>query len=344
MTERFRTEIGEQPNALHRMLHSEAQMRLIREAAGMIRDTRPAVLLFAGRGSSDNAGVYARYLFETRNGYPVSLVAPSVYTRYNHAPHMERAVVIALSQSGQSPDIAAVMAYARTHAAGTIAITNDAESELAQAAEHVLFLDAGPETSVPSSKTFTSSLMMLNLLSEALDTDNGFREELHRLPDATASLIENEKAFLDLGKRIYGERVVVTGRGFQFAAALETALKLCEAAQTGAWGISAAELLHGPIASISGNVNSLVISGPTNAEDASEVIAKLESAGSPLGVISFGDAVRHFSAISVPDVLSAPPAAMLAAVAGQITALGAARAAGVNPDRPRTLNKVTVTL
>ena len=179
----FRNEIFQQPQVAVEML--EAARAEAQSAAAAIRAQRPPALLIAARGSSDHAAIYAKYLFETRNRLPVMLAAPSVFSLYRQPPRLSRLAVLAISQSGASPDVVGVLEEGRRQDSVTIAITGEPRSRLGRAAEHLVRLRGGPELSVPASKTYTSSLLAIALLSQALDPDPGFDSSLMRarLPD-----------------------------------------------------------------------------------------------------------------------------------------------------------------
>ena len=187
----FRAEIGEQPEVAARLLQrgsstTEAIARAIRKAD-------PAGIVIAARGSSDHAALYAKYLFQHRNRLLVSMAAPSLFTNYRTTPRLDRFCVIGISQSGASPDVAAVVEEARRQGAVTVAVSNDADSALGCTADYVLPLEAGVERSVPASKTYTASLLALAMLSEALDREAGFAAALARVPDALESALVAER-------------------------------------------------------------------------------------------------------------------------------------------------------
>ena len=160
LAERLLSEIAEQPDVARRVLASPAS-----DAARRAVATR-AVVYLAARGSSDNAATYGKYLFETR-GHVAALAAPSLFTLYRAGPDLSSAAVIGISQSGESPDVAAVVRAARRVGAPTVAITNSRASPLARAAEHVVTLEAGPERSVAATKTFTATCVALARIAGA---------------------------------------------------------------------------------------------------------------------------------------------------------------------------------
>ena len=140
------------------------------------------LLLRAARGTSDNAGRYANYLFGAINQLPVALATPSLFTIYKQPPRFNNALVLGISQSGKSPDIVSVLAEARRQGALTAAITNVPDSDLAAEADHLLTLHAGEERSIAATKTYTSELMALALLSATLAADAQMLNEITQVP------------------------------------------------------------------------------------------------------------------------------------------------------------------
>jgi len=195
------------------------------EAVGArIKDARPRGFVIAARGSSDNAALYAKYLFGRRNRSLVSLATPSLFTHYASPPRLEGQCVIGISQSGSSPDVIAVIEEAARQGALTLALTNDPESKLAGVAELVLALGAGPERSVPASKTYTASLLALALLSQVIDLQPAFETALAEVPHAMADALGRETELDRLAPALLGPRAIVLARGFNLATAEEVAL------------------------------------------------------------------------------------------------------------------------
>ena len=341
---RFQREIEEQPAVAERVLG--AAWAQVRGAAEAIRAAAPAGLVIAARGSSDHAAVYAKYLFETRNRLAVSLAAPSTFTLYRRPPALGRFAALAISQAGTSPDVVEVMAEARRQGAVTVAVTNEPDSALADAAAHVIELGAGEELSVPATKTYTASLLVLALLSHALGPDAEFAAALSRVPSALRAVIERASGVEPLVAALAdAERLAVLGRGFNLATALEVGLKLMEAAYVVAEARSVADFLHGPIAIVEPGFPVLLMeaAGPTApalAELAGALAARRalvlrvgDGAGPPGGRTS----MRLDSGL--PEALTP----LTLAVLGQLLTAGLALARGVDPDRPRGLHKVTST-
>ena len=163
----LRDEILEQPAAAGRLLAAaDASFAPVRD---LLANRRPRFAVIAARGSSDNAALYAQYLFGIRNRLAVALATPSAITLYGAKPDYSDALVIAISQSGRSPDIVAVVDEARSQGAATVVLTNDTSSPLANAADHAISLEAGPELATAATKTYTTELLAVALLSGALD-------------------------------------------------------------------------------------------------------------------------------------------------------------------------------
>src|SRR5213593_444170 len=327
---KFRTEIAEQPGVVARLLtHGAAAASSIGER---MRAAAPGGIVIAARGSSDNAALYAKYLFGVRNQKLVALAAPSLFTHYARPPRLDGQCVLGISQSGESPDVVAVIEEARRQGSLTIAITNVAESRLARAAELVLPLEAGEEVSVPASKTYTASLVALALISQALDPDALFESALQRVPQAIARALESENDIEALVPPLLGPRAIVLGRGFNFSTAEEVALKLSETSYVLARAWSVADFEHGPIAIAEAGLPVLTVDGGgLVAADLESVRARLEAKGAQV--------LHLFEVSGLPEELTPIPLAVL----GQLLAHNVAVARGVDPDQPRTIQKVTRT-
>lgn len=327
---RFRLEIAEQPEVAARLLGDGAETA--RAIGARIRAVAPRGFTIAARGSSDNAALYAKYLFGARNQALVALAAPSLFTHYARPPRLEGQCVIGISQSGESPDVIAVLEEARRQGSLTLAITNEGSSRLAQAAELVLPLQAGPELSVPASKTYTSSLLALALISQALNPEPDFGSALAQVPDAIARALEREASVQAGVPAFVGPRAIVLGRGFNFSTAEEIALKLSETSYVLARAWSVADFEHGPIAIVEAGLPVLVVDG------GGPVAADLESVRERVSEKG-GHIVSLVDESGLPEALTPIPLAVL----GQLFAHQVAIARGMDPDRPRTIHKVTRT-
>ena len=186
-------------------------------------------VLIAARGTSDNAARYAQYVLGAYNHIQVALATPSLYTLYGTPPDLRGALVVGISQSGQSPDIVSVLTAGRAQGRPTLAITNVPDSPLAQAADWVLPLDCGVERAVAATKTYTTSLAALALLSTALSGNDQHRAELAQVPEWMRQTLRSVEPQLPHVERYrYVGRSAVIGRGFNYATAFEVALKIKE--------------------------------------------------------------------------------------------------------------------
>ncbi|HKV87047.1 MAG TPA: SIS domain-containing protein [Candidatus Dormibacteraeota bacterium] len=340
---RFRDEIAEQPRVLSRMLERGRDLEAI---GSRIREMGPRGFLIAARGSSDHAALYAKYLFGTRNHSLVALAAPSLFTHYSHPPILAGQCVIGISQSGASPDVIAVVEEGRRQGSLTLAITNDASSRLAAAAELVLSLEAGPENSVPASKTYTASVLALALVSQAVDPDPDFHAALSRVPGAVAQALEKDGELEPLVAPLLGPRAVVLGRGFNFSTAEEIALKLTETSYVLARAWSVADFEHGPIAVVEPGLPVVLV------EAGGPVAAAIDSVGRKLTDLGCrvmglfdgvpGDGPDPFT-VALQSGLPEELTPITLAVLGQLLSHRVAVARNIDPDRPRALNKVTRT-
>ena len=338
-------EILEQPEVLRRLL--EEERGTIKNVADIIRERAPRFILLAARGSSDNAARYGQYLFGAANGLPVALATPSLFTLYENPPRLDEALVMGISQSGQSPDIVAVLDEGRRQGALTLAITNDPGSPLADSAAHVIRLRAGREQSIAATKTYTASLMALATLSAALAEDAGRLQALEALPDLVSEATASAQSAMRAAERYrYMEACVVVGRGYNYSTVFEIALKLKELTYVLAEPYSSADFQHGPVALVEQGFPVIAVAPEGKVEtEMLELLRQLREREADLVVISALDdalalAQNPFPLPSgVPEWLSP----LVAVVPGQIFALGLTLAKGFAPDHPRGLRKVTLT-
>jgi glutamine---fructose-6-phosphate transaminase (isomerizing) len=341
----MRREIAEQPEALARTLaHGLPQARSLRRALAE-RDIRLVVL--AARGSSDNAALFGRYLIEATCGLPVSLAAPSVHTLYRAPVRLANALVVGVSQSGESPDVNLVLRAARRQGALTVGITNEARSSLARIADEVFLVRAGKERSVAATKTYTGQLLVFYLLAGALSGRFGERQ-LERIPALAERALGLDAKIQTLVERYrFMDQCVVVGRGLNYANAHELAIKLMETCYVIADRFSSADLLHGPIAVVEEGFPVFIFapSGPT-LRDMTQLTARLARLGAETIVFSDSPQIlaRATSAVRIPgrvtDLLSPIPFIIPA----QLFAAHLAEARGLSPDHPRSLTKITRTL
>ncbi len=354
MTTLMRREIGEQPAVLARTLETLAAP--VEAVAGTFAARGIRTIVTCGRGSSDHVARYASYLFTIHAGLLVADLTPSIVTAYGVTPALPDAALLAISQSGAAADIRAVAAAARAEGAPVVAITNVADAPLLEVADHALVTPAGPERSVPATKTFTAALATVALLGGVLARRGGSAAglevgDLARVPDAVERVLALEPELAGLGARLKGrDRCVVIGRGYNRATASEVALKIQETSYLSAQDYGASDFLHGPVAVVEPGFDVLVIvaPGPT-AATVLAVAARARELGARVAVISDGPIDRAAIAaaadahVHLGTGLAEPLTPIAFAVAGQLVALHLALAEGRSPDVPRALRKVTVT-
>jgi len=340
-------EIRQQPAVLTRTLAAEA--RHIEKFKNAIAARRPKLIVLAARGTSDNAAQFGRYLLEITTGIPVSLAAPSIYTLYNVAVDFRDALVIGISQSGESTDTNLVLERARAQGALTIGITNEASSAMAGLAGEVFLVRARREKSVAATKTYTGQVLVLYLLAYALGAEIGL-EDLRRLPDWAESALGLEARIDELsGRYRFMEHAVVVGRGLNYANAFEFALKMMETCYVVAERFSSADFLHGPIAMVGPSFPVFLFapSGVT-APSMRQMLDKLRSLKAETVVITdaanreIGDAATRSIRLSKKLQELYTPIPYI--IPAQLFAACLAAQKGIDPDRPRTLTKVTRTM
>ena len=254
--------------------------------------------------------------------------------------------MIGISQSGASPDVIAVVEEAVRQDAMTIALTNEPESRLAAVAELVLPLQAGPERSVPASKTYVASLLALALISLALEPDPALQTATALVPAKLAEALEHETELDRLARMLTGPRAIVLGRGFNFSTAEEIALKLTETSYVLARAWSVADFEHGPIAVVEPGFPVLLTGGGGSvAADLESIAGRLVDYGCHVIGLFDGSrpAARLDEAVVLDSGLPEELTPLTLAVLGQLLAHRVALNRGIDPDQPRALSKVTRT-
>lgn len=304
--------------------------------------------VIAARGSSDHAATYAKYAWEAMGGFPVALAAPSLYTIYQTPPRLEGALVVGVSQSGQSPDIVAVLAEAHRQGRPTLAITNDRASPLGAVADEVIELGVGIEQSVAATKTYLAQLAIMAAFAAAWSGDTARLAELKGLPIALAATL---RATGKIAGRIQRYRDItgcaVIGRGYNYATAFELALKLKELTYILAIAYSSADFRHGPIATIGDDSPALlVMPGGAAYADMHALALELRQRTAKLLIISDMPEALALADTPLSLAASAPEwlSPLTAIIPGQMLALQLTLAKGLDPDSPRGLRKVTRTL
>ncbi|WP_394646505.1 SIS domain-containing protein [uncultured Sphingomonas sp.] len=333
-------EAGEAAAAVARMI--DANRDTLRTLAAHLRATPPAVVVTCARGSSDHAATFGKYLIETMVGVPVASAAPSVVSIYDAAVKTPTApLCIAISQSGRSPDLLATVAAQKAAGAHVVALVNDTTSPLADAADTLVPLMAGPEKSVAATKSYITALAAQALLVAEWADDAKLREAVDRLPARLA-----EAWALDWSEvvdmLVDANNLFVIGRGLGFGIAQEAALKLKETCALHAEAFSAAEVRHGPMAIVNEGFPLIAFATSDTAGDGvREAAAEFAGRGAR---VALADARANGD--SHPPALTDHPAIepilSIQSFYRMANALSVAR--GLDPDAPLHLSKVTRTL
>jgi len=341
MTTHMFQEIGEAGEAVARQLGHNAE--LLSGLGTRLRALDPPLVATIARGSSDCCALYLKYLVEIVSGAPCASIGPSIATLYRVPMRLQGAVSIAISQSGRSPDIVEMQRAARRGGALAIALVNEVASPLAEEAEALLPLCAGPERSVAATKSMIAGLVAGASLVAAWREDRALADAIAGLPDILRGQTAPPPA--DMLERLASARsAFVLGRGATLAIAVEAALKLKETCAIHAESYSAAEVLHGPA--------ELVVPGfpviaflPSDAarEGMLATLAQLADAGATVITIEAGgvDDAHRLAAAKVEATLL-EPVVMIHRFYRLAEAL--ALRLGRDPDRPRNLRKVTETV
>ena len=354
----MRDEIRQQPATIERTVQSQwsnAESLRLR-----FEKQPPRLIVLAARGTSDNAAQFGRYLLEITTGIPVSLAAPSVFTVYESKLQLKDALVVAISQSGESTDTNLVLERAKESGAFTVGITNESESTLAKLAERVLLVQAGKEKSVAATKTYTGQLACFYLLAHALGAPLE-RADIERLPDLAASALQLEEEIRTRAERYcFMRQAVCVGRGLNYSNSFEFALKLMETCYVVAERFSSADLLHGPIAMVEQFFPAFIF-GPSGAtwKSTCELIQKfLSIKAEPLLITDRSNqAITGIAGLEQTSVVTIPTDLAVAGllpediytpipyiIPAQLFAASLAEVKHLDPDKPRTLSKVTQTI
>jgi glucosamine--fructose-6-phosphate aminotransferase (isomerizing) len=329
-------ETAEIPAAASRLL---ARTEIFEALAQRIDRLKPRIVVFCGRGSSGHVGVYLRYLFEARLGLLASAAAPSVVTAYQRPPDMRDVLFVVISQSGHSPDLVMATQVARQSGALTLALVNDEGSPAALASEFALPIEAGPERAVAATKTVALSMIAGAKLVAALARDDDLNAGLQNLPHRLSDALACD--WSSWAESVAGAAAAfVVGRGYGLGCVREIALKVTEIFRIPALGYSAAELKHGPRASVTSTTPVLVLrQNDQTAATTDDLVRDLRAsnerlfiAGGAAGTLPWiGDGHPIFD----PVVMLVPAYRAIEAVARQH---------GFDPDNPPHLSKVTRTL
>lgn len=354
----LKEEIFEQPEVIRRLI--DTQWARISDVAAEIRarmasetrtdsQSRIDYVFLTARGTSDHAGLYAKYLWAAFNRLPIALAAPSLFSIYRRPPQLRNSLVVGISQSGESPDILSVMAEGRRQGVPTLAITNTPSSPLAEVSDWVIDIAAGPEYAVAATKTYTAQLAVIALLSIALDDEEGRRfAEIQRVPALMSRVLEADGEIKHLAERYrYMNQCVVLGRGYNYATAYEWALKLKELTYSVAAPYSSADFQHGPVAMVGQGFPVLAVVPRGAVFD--HMVGLLEELKCvhqvELLVLSNHEEALAIAdrSVALPDELPEWLSPLVAIVPAQLFCYHLTRAKGFDTESPRMLSKVTKT-
>lgn len=340
------SEIFEQPDRLASLL--DKQVQTVLEIAKAIQARNVQYVFLAARGTSDNAGRYANYLWGAHNGLPLALATPSLFTYYQSPPRLNNALVVGVSQSGQSPDIVSVLEEGRRQNCLTLAITNIADSPLANAADFVLDIQAGEEKAVAATKTYTTELMAIAMLSTALSNSSKHWNELASVSKWAEQTLALDHEIAQMAQRYrYMGHCVVLGRGFNYATAFEWALKLKELTYVSAEPYSSADFQHGPIALVDSGFPVLAVAPHGRVQDSMrDMLTRLRRQKDAELVVISDDVdalVLAQSPIQLPAQIPEWLTPLVSIIPAQLFACHLTHVKGYDTETPRSITKVTET-
>ena len=302
-------------------------------------------VVICARGTSDNAAIYGKYVFEILTGIPVMLAAPSILTMYKCDVDLKDSLVIGISQSGQTEDVSEVIKASRRQGALTVGISNTAGSPLLQCAEYTLNCSARLEKSVAATKTFLSEMYLLLLIAVSLSENKDVEAQILALPEGLNKLLATAETIKNIAQRYrFMKECFVLARGLNYPVALEAALKIQETTYIGAKAFAISDFYHGPLAMVQEDTAIIVFApkGPSF-EEASIFIEKMKDTGADILVISDDEDIckQGNASLLMPVSGSDIITPFYNAAAAQMLACQLATVKGNNPDQPRGLRKVT---
>lgn len=336
-------EIAEQPAVLERTIQAERDK--VTKLGDFLRQKDIDLIVLVARGSSDNAALFGRYLLEVTTGIPVSLSAPSVFTLYDAKLKLKRALVIGVSQSGEGIDINLVLEKAKAAGAYTLGITNEADSSMARIADETLLIHAGREKSVAATKTYTGQMLHFYMLAAALGDQ---RLDYHKIPDLAEQALKLRPEVERLVERYaFMENCVVVGRGMNYGNAYELAVKLMETCYVVAERFSTADFFHGPLAIVERRFP-VIMFAPVGVTQQSNIdlLNRLRELNADSLAITNDDKIAALSSrtLMMPKDIDEFLSPIPFIIPAQFFAAYLSEAKGLDPDAPRSLDKVTKTL
>ena len=340
----FHSEIREQPSVLAGLLDQEA----IAGAADALRGRAPSFIATLARGSSNNSARFFTYLAGTSLRLPAAALPLSMYSVHGTAPLADNVLAVGVSQSGRSEDVIKALTAFRSAGAATVGVSNDPASGLAAAAEWHLAQQAGVEKAVAATKTMSSQMFALALLVAHWSGDAGLLAALQQVPAAVQQLLEAPPAALKAAAASLEQArsVWLLGRGVNQAVAEETGLKLKETNYLDTHSYSAAEVLHGPVAALETGARAVMFAlSDASADSNLKTARRFKELGASLTVIGSQPEMLQLADFAV-ELPALPPAAesFVQLAAGQLLVEELTGLRGLDPDQPRHLSKVTVTV
>jgi glutamine---fructose-6-phosphate transaminase (isomerizing) len=303
-------------------------------------------VVFVGRGSSDNAATIGRYAVEAFTGIPASLAAPSLSTKYSLHASYTNYLIVAMSQSGDTPEVVTTALALRGSGSIIISITNSSENSLSKISDLNLGLSAGAEYAVPATKTVTAQVLEVLKIAAALAKTRQLSSpisqvDFSRLPDAVREILSDfESAERIVTECLSANRLQLISRGLAYGAVLEVAIKIKETTGVFAQGISAADFVHGPIAAVDEDLPVIIFdAGGVNSKELSDLNSRLQK----MGITTYTSNVDPKSSMPLPDGLSEVMNSIPIIIRGQQLAYLWSLSLGKNPDSPKGLSKITHT-
>lgn len=326
-------------------LTDEYNKKIIDDLSTLIKNDGIKNVLVVARGSSDNVGVYLKYLLEIYCHIPVNFAACSVVTQYKSFLNFENTLVIAISQSGMGEDIYEYLKMANKQKAITVSITNNLNSLCAKESKYKLFLNLTEEKGLAATKTFISQMYIVLMLVNALCPNNDFCKDLNKLPTLIKNVIDKEDEIVEIANKCTNFiDCYFLSRGINYVSSLEATIKMQETTYIKAKAYAISDFYHGPMAISDDKQNFFLIApkGKTS-DDCHIMYEKLNKIGANIFVISndvYFDNVKNL--IKIPNCSEAI-SPLLAVVSIQLLTCNLSILRGIDTDKPRLLNKVTVT-
>ncbi len=345
MTTILEQEIFQQPDVIRNLVNTKRTQ--IGGLADTLRKKPPRFILIAARGTSDHAAIYAKYLFSGINKIPVGLAMPSLFTLYQQMPNLENGLVIGISQSGQTPDVRAVLEEGQRQGVPTISISNVKDAPIASIADDNIIIEADEEKSVAASKTFTGQLTAVAMLAAFLSGDEKLISDLSKLANYIQESLSQKSATQSIAERFSKKNhVAIVGRGYNHCTTHEIALKIKELSYMVAQPYSAADFRHGPIAMLETDFPVLAIAVKGKAlNDMENMIEAIRWTDADLAIMTNAPWLNKFTKVPIvlPDEMPEWLSPIVCTVPGQLLALHLSLAKDVDPDKPRGLRKITLT-